>query len=135
MQIGKTTTLDKLGRITLLKEIRDLFMMEEGDTLSYYTEDGRIFIKKNTELYDNYDFENELISERVKAYEKTVRMMNRSEFDDWEFERGNEPEGEYMEEDPEEEIYRMELKKAFMDDIANREQKRKKIKERQSGSQ
>jgi len=128
MQIGKSTTLDKLGRITLLKEIRDLFMMDEGDTLSYYTEEGRIYIKKNTELYGGYDFENELIAERVKAYEKTTRMMNGSEFDNWKFEGGNKPEDEYFEEDPEEEIHMMELKRAFMDDIAEREQKRKKQK-------
>ena len=126
MQIGKSTTLDKLGRITLLKEIRDLFMMEEGDTLTYYTEDGRIYIKKNTEYYGGYDFENELIADRVRTYEKTARMMNGSEFDDWEFERGNKHEDEYFEEDPEEEVRMMELNKAFMDDIAEREQRRKK---------
>jgi hypothetical protein len=128
MKIGKSTTLDKLGRITLLKEIRDLFMMCEGDTLSYYTEDGRIYIKKNTELYGGYDFENELIIERVKAYEKTARMMDGSDFDDWEFENIEDIEDDIVEEGPEEEIHKMELKRVFMDDIAEREQKKKKTK-------
>jgi len=128
MQIGKSTTLDKLGRITLLKEIRDLFMMEEGDTLTYYTEDGRIYIKKNTERYCGYDFENELIAERVRTYEKTARMMNGSEFDDWEFEWGNRYKSKDIEIEPEDEGRMMELKRTFMDDIAEREQRRKKLK-------
>lgn len=126
IRIGKNTTLDKLGRITLLKEIRDIFMMEEGDTLSYYIDNGRIFIKKDTQLYGGYDFENEMIEERVKTYENTMKMLKGSDFDNWEFERDNESEYEYVEEDPEEEMHRMELKKTFMDDIAQREQKRKK---------
>jgi len=83
MQIGKTTTLDGLGRITLNKEIWDLFMMDVGDKLIYYNDGGRIYIKKETALYGRFDFENDMIEERVKTYVKTMKMLDGSEFDDY----------------------------------------------------
>jgi hypothetical protein len=129
MKIGKNTTLDKLGRITLLKEIRDLFMMDEGDTLSYYTDDGRIYVQKDTKSYGEYDFENEMIEERVKTYEKTMRMLNGSEFDDWEFENGN-SNNDIELINPHEEIEKEELRRQFMDDIALREKNKKEQKNR-----
>lgn len=113
--------MDKLGRITLLKEIRDLFMMEEGDTLTYYSENGRIYIKKDTTLYrDKYDFEAQMIEERVRTYEATMRMLNGSEFED-----DCEIEVNEMSVDPEEEAERMEVYEKFKKDIAARERKKK----------
>jgi len=125
LRIGKNTTLDKLGRITLLKEIRDLFMMVEGDTLSYYAEDGRIFIKKDTRLYGSYDFENEMIEERVKTYEKTIRMLNGSDFDDWESDDDSHTDDVDMADELRDGVEKDEWHRQFMDEIAAREKNRK----------
>lgn len=100
-------------------------MMEEGDTLSYYTTDnGMIFIKKDTTLYEGFDFEEELIRERVQTYVKSVKMMDRSEFDEWEFEYPEE-QFAHLDEKPLSEYEMQELRRQFMDDIAHREQNRK----------
>ena len=64
----------------------------------------------------------------MRTYEKTARMMNGSEFDDWEFEWGNRYKSKDIEIEPEDEERMMELKRTFMDDIAEREQRRKKLK-------
>ena len=126
IRIGKNTTLDKLGRITLLKEIRDLFMMGEGDTLSYYIDSGRIFIQKDTKVYGGYDFENELIKERVRTYEKTMKMLNGSDFDDWDLDCDLRDGTEHI--GSSEETEKEELHRQFMDDIASREKNKREQK-------
>lgn len=74
--IGKTR-FDKIRRITPLKEISDLLLVEEGDNIFFYSDDGKIIITKETELYKGYPFEKELIEDRVQNYEEYHKMMNR----------------------------------------------------------
>ncbi|MDR3283169.1 MAG: hypothetical protein LBS92_06145 [Candidatus Methanoplasma sp.] len=54
--------------------------------------------------------------------------MSGSEFDDWDFNDGDVDEDEMII-DPEEEAHIMDLKKQFMNDLAEREQKRKRQRE------
>ena len=64
MYLGKTK-IDKTRRISLIKEVADLFEIVEGDNVQFYAEDGKIIIKKQTIKYDGFDFEKEEIEKRI----------------------------------------------------------------------
>ena len=91
---GWRTRFDKNRRISLMKEISTLMLMEEGDYIRFCPDqDGRIYLEKETELYGGNDFENELIRERVKKFLEVKEMMDNP------LEKVKEPPEEHMEED------------------------------------
>jgi hypothetical protein len=69
------TRFDKNRRISLMKEIADLLMMEEGDYIQFYIDNGRIYLKKETKPYDGFDIENEIIEDRIKKFAEVEEMI------------------------------------------------------------
>ena len=69
--VGKSK-FDKNGRVSLIKEIADLFDLMEGDYISYYVENGDVVVRKVTKIYPGgFDLEGDLIRDRLETYEHT----------------------------------------------------------------
>lgn len=75
MDAGRTRC-DKNKRITLLKEIADLMMIQEGDYIKFIIKDGIVSIEKETKLYNGFDIENMEITNRLRKYEEVMEMLN-----------------------------------------------------------
>ena len=63
--LGKSK-MDKTKRISLIKEVADLFEMADGDHILFFASDGKIIITKGTE---GRGTESEAIAERIRMKE------------------------------------------------------------------
>jgi len=79
--VGKTK-MNKTRQISLIKDIADIFEIEEGEYINFYAEDGNIIIRKTTVKYDGFDFEREMIEERVRNLEMDILESVRADFDE-----------------------------------------------------
>jgi len=99
--LGKSK-IDRTKRISLIKEVADLFDIEEGDYIYFHAIEGRIVINKATKKFNGFDFEGEEIENRIKEKEEEIR--------DAEYDRyvNRDPEDEHNEQRREaEEQYRL----------------------------
>ena len=69
--LGKSK-MDKTKRISLIKEVADLFDMEEGDHIYFYAVNGKIFINKATKKFGGFDLEGEEIEARIREKEDEI---------------------------------------------------------------
>lgn len=69
--LGKTK-MNKTRQISLIKEVADLFEIEEGEYVKFYAQGGEIIIRKDVRKYDGFDFETELIKDRVVKKERDL---------------------------------------------------------------
>jgi len=79
--VGKTK-MNKTRQISLIKDIADIFEIEEGEYINFYAEDGNIIIRKTTVKYDGFDFEREMIEEKVRNLEMDILESVRADFDE-----------------------------------------------------
>lgn len=69
--LGKSK-FDKFNRISLIKEVADLFDMMDGEYVQFFISDGQIIIEKQTKPFDGYDFEKHEIIERIWEKERLL---------------------------------------------------------------
>jgi len=87
--LGKSK-MDKTKRISLIKEVADLFDMEEGDSVYFYAVDGKISINKATKKFGGFDSEGEEIEARIREKEEELmdadyeRLANRDGMEEYE---------------------------------------------------
>lgn len=99
--LGKSK-IDKTKRISLIKEVADLFDVKDGDFIYFYANDGKIIINKATKKFNGFDFEGEEIEARIREKEDEIASAEYDRFMNRDVER------EYEEERSEaEELYRM----------------------------
>jgi len=79
--VGKTK-MNKTRQISLIKDIADIFEIEEGEYINFYAEDGNIIIRKTTVKYDGFDFEREMIEERVRDLEIDIMQSGTAMLDE-----------------------------------------------------
>ena len=86
--LGKSK-MDKTKRISLIKEVADLFDMEDGDHIYFHAINGKIIITKATKKFNGFDIEGEIIEQRIREKEMEVadaeieRYQNRDPSDEY----------------------------------------------------
>ena len=73
---GIVRRLDDLGRLVIPKEMRRQYQLREGDSIEFFTEDGRIIIEKHN-VFSRYMEEIELMCDILKkTYGHTVLFLH-----------------------------------------------------------
>ena len=73
LYVGRSK-LDKTNRISLIKEIADLFEAVEGDYIDFFISNGKVIITRETKDYDGFNFEAMEIERRIREREKTITI-------------------------------------------------------------
>ena len=69
--LGKSK-LDKTHRISLIKEVADLFEILDGEYVRFFISDGNIIVEKETKPFDGFDFEQDEIMNRIWEKERIL---------------------------------------------------------------
>ena len=73
---GIVRRLDDLGRLVIPKEMRRQYLLREGDSIEFFTEDDRIIIEKHN-VFSRYMEEIELMCDILKkTYGHTVLFLH-----------------------------------------------------------
>ena len=70
--LGKSK-MDRTKRVSLIKEVADLFEIEEGDYIYFHAIEGKIIINKATKKFNGFDIEGEEIERRIREKEEEIR--------------------------------------------------------------